>query len=77
MAESQDPLMTEFLAWVASRRRTYNEAMGAWQSRCPRATIWEDAIGDGLIELKPRDEDHDPEVALTTRGQSFLGQLDR
>lgn len=77
MAESQNLLMIEFLTWVTTRRRTYNEAMDAWQSHCPRQTIWEDAICDGLIELKPRDNDHDPEVALTARGQSFLGQLDR
>ncbi len=51
MAESANLLMLEFLSWVSSRRRTYNEAMEAWQSHCPRQTIWEDAMIDGYIEL--------------------------
>ncbi len=44
--------MLEFLTWVADRRRTYDEAMEAWQSHCPRQTIWEDAIIDGLIQIE-------------------------
>lgn len=76
MAESQDLLMIEFLTWVATRRHTYNEAMDAWQSHCPRQTIREDAIVDGLIELDTDGTDHDPCVMLTPRGKSFLGQLD-
>ena len=51
MSESVNLLMLEFLSWVSSRRRTYNEAMEAWQSHCPRQTIWEDAMIDGYIEL--------------------------
>lgn len=76
MAESQALLMAEFLAWVATRRRTYNEAMAAWQSHCPRQTIWEDAIIDGLIELAADDNEHDPQVLLTARGKALLGRLD-
>lgn len=72
MSESVNLLMLEFLAWVSSRRRTYAEAMDAWQSHCPRQTIWEDAIAEGLIQLNRKDTIRDPEVTLTDRGLALL-----
>lgn len=73
MPESANLLMLEFLSWISSRRRTYAEAMNAWQSTCPRHTIWEDAIIDGLVQLNNGDETlHDPEVTLTPRGKAYL-----
>ena len=72
MSESANLLMLEFLSWVADRQRTYDEAMEAWQSHCPRQTIWEDAIIDGLIQLKSDDTPHNPEVILTPRGKALL-----
>jgi hypothetical protein len=70
--ESVKLLMLEFLSWVANRPRTYDEAMSAWQSTCPRHTIWEDAMIDGYIELDRRDELRDPQVTLTPRGIALL-----
>jgi hypothetical protein len=72
MSESANLLMLEFLTWVANRRRTYDEAMEAWQSHCPRQTIWEDAIIDGLIQLERDEFPHNPEVTLTPRGKALL-----
>ena len=72
MSESANFLMLEFLSWVSSRRRTYAEAMNAWQTTCPRHTIWEDAIIDGLIQLNGAGTGHDPEVELTSRGKAYL-----
>ena len=72
MAESINLLMLEFLTWVADRRRTYEEAMEAWQSHCPRQTIWEDAIIDGYIQLSSVDSIHDAEVTLTSNGRALL-----
>ena len=72
MPDSTNLLMLEFLTWVADRRRTYDEAMEAWQSHCPRQTIWEDAIIDGLIQLNSDDTPHNPEVILTPRGKALL-----
>ena len=72
MSESANLLMLEFLTWVADRRRTYDEAMEAWQSHCPRQTIWEDAIIDGYIQLSSVDTIHDSEVTLTLRGRELL-----
>lgn len=72
MSDSANLLMLEFLSWVADRRRTYDEAMEAWQSHCPRQTIWEDAIIDGYIQLNNAHTPDDPEVALTPRGRALL-----
>ena len=69
---SANLLMLQFLSWVSSRPRTYADAMNAWQSTCPRHTIWEDAIIDGLIQLNGAGTSHDPEVILTPRGKAYL-----
>ena len=72
MSESANLLMLEFLSWLSSRRRTYSETMDAWQSHCPRQTIWEDAMIDGYIELNRQVADRDPAVTLTPRGRALL-----
>jgi len=72
MSESANLLMLEFLSWVSSRRRTYAEAMNAWQSTCPRHTIWEDAMIDGYIQLDRTETPRDPEVVLTDNGRALL-----
>ena len=72
MPEAENLLMIEFLSWLSSRRRTYSEAMEAWQSHCPRQTIWEDAMIAGYIELNRHETDQDPKVSLTARGRKLL-----
>lgn len=72
MSEAANLLMREFLDWISSRRRTYSEAMNAWQSTCPRHTIWEDAMIDGYIQVHRQDTLCDPEVTLTPRGEALL-----
>ena len=57
----------QLLAWISERPRTYAETMDAWQSHCPRLTVWEDAIADGLVAVG-RDG-----VALTAAGRGALG----
>ena len=70
MLEPVHPLTLQFLAWVASRGRTYAEAMEAWQTTCPRHTVWEDALIDGLIQVET--EALRSEVTLTPRGRGIL-----
>ncbi len=72
MPEPVSPLMLEFLARVASRPRTYDEAMDAWRSTCPRHTVWEDALSDGLIQVARGGARHQSEVTLMARGQANL-----
>jgi hypothetical protein len=72
MSESVNLLMLEFLAWISSRPRTYADVMEAWQTTCPRHTVWEDAMIDGYVQLNRRDTLRDPEVTLTPRGMALL-----
>ncbi|HZN67352.1 MAG TPA: hypothetical protein VFB66_18840 [Tepidisphaeraceae bacterium] len=72
MPEPVSLLTREFLTWVASRRRTYAEAMEAWRSSCPRLTIWEDALLDGLIQVEGGGPRQHLEVTLTPRGRAIL-----
>lgn len=68
-------LTLQFLAWVAHRPRSYAETMDAWRTSCPRFTIWEDALGDGLVQVESgRSGQGDARVAITTRGRALLDQ---
>jgi len=72
MSDAMDPLVRELLTWISSRPRTYEEAMEAWRSTCPRHTVWEDALIDGLIQVVSGGTLHQSEVTLTPRGKSIL-----
>jgi hypothetical protein len=72
MSEPISLLMREFLTWVASRRRTYADAMEAWRSSCPRHTVWEDALVEGLIQVECGGSVQQSEVTLTSRGRTLL-----
>jgi hypothetical protein len=65
--------MCEFLAWVGRSPRTYADTMDAWQSHCPRYTLWEDALAGDLVRLVssagPLDQN---EVRLTPLGRAVL-----
>ena len=41
----------QLLAWIAERSRTYPETIEVWKSSCPRMTVWEDAVADGLVRV--------------------------
>ena len=69
MPESASLIMLQFLAWVADRPRTYPETMDAWRSTCPRLSVWEDAIIDGLVRI---DNGNGRAVMLTARGRKIL-----
>lgn len=71
MAESTENLVLEFLTWVADRPRTYEETMEAWQSHCPRQTIWEDAVIDGLVKIESS-LPQGSRILLTERGETLL-----
>jgi hypothetical protein len=42
----------QLLAWIAERPRSYPETIEAWRSSCPRLTVWEDAIAEGLVRIE-------------------------
>jgi hypothetical protein len=49
MSDTLAPLTIDFLTWLAREPRTYADVMDAWRTSCPRLTVWEDAIDNGLI----------------------------
>jgi hypothetical protein len=62
-------LMLQFLIWVADRPRTHADVMEAWRSTCPRMTVWEDAVIDGLVCLENGGQ---RTVSLTPHGYALL-----
>lgn len=62
-------IMIQFLCWVADRPRNYAQTMEAWRSTCPRLSVWEDAIIDGLVRL---DNTAERAVSLTRGGRTAL-----
>ena len=65
-------LTLQLLAWIAARPRTYGETMEAWRTTCPRLTIWEDAVSDGLVSVHGADSMHGGRVRLTDRARALL-----
>jgi hypothetical protein len=49
MSELADPLVLDFVEWVAREPRLYADVLGAWKTSCPRLTIWEDAADRGYV----------------------------
>ena len=49
MSDAADPLVLDFVEWIAREPRTYAEVVGAWKTSCPRLTIWEDAAESGYV----------------------------
>ena len=49
MTEIADPLVLDFVEWIAREPRAYAEVIGTWKTSCPRLTIWEDAADLGLV----------------------------
>lgn len=44
-----DPLLRDLVQWVGHGPRPYRDVMEAWRTSCPRLTIWEDAVEQGLV----------------------------
>lgn len=68
MSQAAQLLTLQFLDWLAAAPRSYREVMEAWRTSCPRLSIWEDAVEDGLVQF---DGAGGP-VRLTARGRSLL-----
>jgi hypothetical protein len=58
----------QLLAWIAERSRSYPETIEVWKSFCPRLTVWEDAVADGLVRVERG------RVLLTAAGTELLAR---
>ena len=63
--EQPPALLDEFLDWIADRPRSYDDAIEAWRSSCPRHPVLDDAFTDGLIAVV------DKSVVLTESGGRY------
>ncbi len=60
----------ELLDWISREARSYPEAIEVWQTQCPRHSVWEDALADGLVRVvRNGSASH---VALTPEGEAAL-----
>jgi hypothetical protein len=64
------PETLELLSWISRQPRTYPEAIEVWRTNCPRHSVWEDALGERLIEVVRNGSES--QVALTPRGTAAL-----
>lgn len=60
----------ELLSWVSQQPRTYPEAIEVWRTNCPQHSVWEDALGEQLIEVVRNGAES--QVSLTSRGAAAL-----
>ncbi|MFL9825860.1 hypothetical protein [Rhodoplanes sp. SY1] len=66
-------LTLQFLGWLAEAPRSYAAVMEAWRTSCPRLSIWEDALIDGLVAIGAGAPSRDTApVRLTARGRARL-----
>jgi hypothetical protein len=49
MTEAADPLVLDFVEWIAREPRLYADVIATWRTSCPRLTIWEDAVDQGYV----------------------------
>lgn len=54
MSKTADPLVLDFVEWVAREPRAYAEVVATWKTSCPRLTIWEDAADRVLVSRETR-----------------------
>jgi hypothetical protein len=72
---STSALTFDLLAWIDSRTRSYEETIEAWKTSCPRLSIWDDAVVDGLVRIDRRSGEG-AIVVLTALGQTALAADD-
>jgi hypothetical protein len=71
MSDTLDPLVLDFVEWIAKQPRPYAEALDAWRTSCPRLTVWEDAADLGYVERRIF-EGQGVCLIATDAGQQFL-----
>jgi hypothetical protein len=65
-----EALIDQFLGWVDREQPTHAEVLDAWQSSCPRLSVWEDALLGGLVAFDGTRVRH---VVLTAAGRARIG----
>ena len=71
MSVTLEPLIADFVAWLAVEPRPYAEALEVWRTSCPRLTVWEDARERGLVAPR-RSGERVMVLEPTAAGRAFL-----
>jgi hypothetical protein len=67
-----EALILDLLEWLAKRDRSYEDAMGAWRTSCPRLPIWEEANDRGLVQTE--EANGRCVVRVSSSGRAFLAR---
>ena len=73
---SNNPLVLDFLDWLAAGPRPYAEVMEVWRTSCPRLPVWEDAVDASLV-IRRVAAGVGPVVELTPSGSALLATARR
>jgi hypothetical protein len=76
MVETADPLVLDFVEWIAREPRFYSEVIATWRTSCPRLTIWEDAVDRGYV-TRETVEGVGLIVTVTADGEKLLRENSR
>jgi len=60
----------ELLSWILGQPRSYPEAIEVWRTNCPQHSVWEDGLGEKLIEVARNGSQ--ASVTLTSLGRAAL-----
>ena len=71
IAATADPLVLDFVEWIAREPRVYAEVVAVWKTSCPRLTIWEDAADQGFV-ARETVAGSGFVVTVTENGKQFL-----
>lgn len=71
MPQPADPLVLDFVEWIAREPRAYSDVVATWRTSCPRLTIWEDASDAGYV-VRETVAGFGMIVAVTDAGEQLL-----
>ena len=75
MTMDDDPvryLTLQFLDWIATKPRCYQDVMDAWRTSCPRLPVWEEAVSKGLVTRESGPTLAQSMVSITKAGRAAL-----
>jgi|HubBroStandDraft_1064217.scaffolds.fasta_scaffold00055_64 hypothetical protein len=72
MSDTPEPLILDFLEWIAAGPRRRREVMEDWRSSCPRLTVREDSLDRGYV-ARSESAGTGQMIVLTPSGSRFLG----
>jgi hypothetical protein len=76
MSSNIEALVLDLVEWVAKEPRPYDEVMDAWRTSCPRLTVWEDAVDQGLVQREATAA-RGVVVRVTPAGRAYLADHGR